>query len=265
MAFSMDGSLQSRFLLASLQLHHVLQETGQSNMREALKTLPTTTDEAFDTMLERIEARGPISAKNAFRTLTWCYYAQRPLQMEELREALAVQDGDKELQRNENSPTSNVECCLSFITHDQSTGEVRFAHPSVQRWFKEKRQNQKLLPHGYLAETCLTYLNFGVFDVPLGDSKGIEPDDLISKYAPYRFYRYATEFWGDHTREAEQEPKVQRASLAFLEAENRRNLMLRTAARIQYKEYHNGQSSLHVAASHGLAALCHMLLDENMK
>src|SRR5271154_4503669 len=195
MAFSMDGSLQSRFLLAFLQLQHVLRETGKGNMREALKTIPSTTDEAFDKILDRIEAHGPSSAKMALRTLTWCYYARRPLKMEELCEALVVEDGDHELRRNENSPTSIVKGCLSFITHDQSTGEVRFVHPSIQRWFKEERQNQKLLPPDYLAKTCLTYLNFDVFDVPNGDSKEIEPGALIGQYnVPYRFYRYATEF-----------------------------------------------------------------------
>lgn len=239
-------------------------------MQEALKTMPSTPNEAFDKILKRIEAQGLSSAKMALRTLTWCYYARRPLNMEELRGAIVVEDGDNKMLRNENSPTSIVECCLSFIAHNHSTGEVGFVHPSVQRWFKEKQQNQKLLPPDYLAKTCLTYMTLDVFDVPLGDSKYyIEP----STYAPYhitcqhRFYRYATEFWGDHTRETQQEPSVQKASLAFLEAENCRNLMLWNAPGFMrpWGSSARGQSSLHVAASRGLAVLCHMLLDGNMK
>jgi len=255
----MDGSLRSRFLLAFLQLQHVLRETGQGNMEEALKTMPETTDEAFNKILERIEAHGRGSAKTALRTLTWCYHAQRPLKMEELREALVVEDGDNELRRNANSPTSIVDCCLSFVTHDLLTGELRFVHPSVQRWFRNEPQHQKLLPHDYVAKTCLTYLTFDVFHVPIGDSKSIE-EDLIDSY---HFYPYAACFWSDHTREVEQELTMQTASLAFLEAENSRDLMLRITARIKFERYTAGQSSLHVAASRGLAALCHVLLAGN--
>src|SRR5277367_2592683 len=223
------------------------------------------TDEAFDKILERIEALGPSSAKTALRTLTWCYYAQRPLKMEELREALAVEDGDSELPKNENSPASIVECCLSFVNHDQSTGEVRFVHPSVQRWFQNERQNQKLLPLEYIAKTCLTYLNFDVFDVPIGDAKSIAPEDLLVQFTSYHLYRYAARFWSDHTREVEQEPTMQTASLAFLEAENCRDLMLRTTSRIEHRRYIGGQSSLHVAASRELASLCHVLLAGNLR
>jgi len=259
MTFPLDACLQASFLLAFLQLQHVLRETGEGNMKRALETMPETTDDAFDKILKRIEANsGSSSRKTALRTLTWCYYAKRALKMEELREALVIEDGDNELRRNENSSTSIVECCLSFVTLDQLTGEVRFVHPSVQRWF-EIEPHRKLLPPDYVAKACLTYLKFDVFDVPISESMRISPDKSAL------FYQYAARFWSDHTREVQQEPTIQAASLAFLEAEICRDLMLRTNARVQAEEYHGGHSSLHVAASRGLDALCHLLLAENMR
>jgi len=234
-------------------------------MKEALETMPETTDDAFDKIIKRIEAHsGSSSKKTAIRTLTWCYYAQRPLKMEELREALVIEAGDHELRRNENSSASIVECCLSFVAFDPSTGEVRFVHPSVQRWFKEEPQHQKLLPPDYLANTCVTYLKFDVFDVPIDASMRLERYDLVDQSTSYRFYQYAARFWSEHTKEVEHEPTVQAASLAFLEAENCRDLMVWTNARIEYEQYRRGQSSLHVTASRGLATLCHVLLAGNI-
>ena len=226
-------------------------------MREALNELPSTPDEAFENILRRIEQQEHRAATTAKRTLTWCYYSRRPLQMDELRQALVVEDTHRALKSSGKTATSIVDCCLSFITHDQSTGGVRFIHPSVQRWFKGEPQNQKLLTHDYLAKTCLTYLNFdvfgtfGTFDVPINYS-------IIKVITPYPFLKYATRFWGDHTREAQQDPTVQKAAWALLEAENRRNLMLIVAN----DGYPKRQTALHVAASCGLAALCHSLLLE---
>jgi hypothetical protein len=264
--FSTDETLPFRFLLASLQLQHVLRAKGEDNMREALNELPSTPDEAFENILRRIEEQERHSATTAIRTLTWCYYSRRPLKMDELCQALVVEDDHHSLKSNGKSATSIVDSCLSFVTHDQSTGEVRFIHPSVQRWFNREPQNQKLLARDYLAKTCLTYLKFDVFDVPIYVSRGLSRRDLMAQYVgPYPFYRYAAQFWGDHTRETEQEPAVQRATFAFLEADNRRTIMLQTAAVLDRIRYTPGQRELHVAASNGLAAVCLKLVNGDVK
>ena len=235
-------------------------------MREALKELPSTLDDAYKNMLLRIEQQDRRSETTAIRTLTWCYYSRRPLRIDELRQALVVEDDHKSLKSKGKSATSIIDSCLSFVAHDQSTGEVGFIHPSVQRWFKCEPQNQKLLARDYLAKTCLTYLKFDVFDVPIYVSQGLEREILMAQYIdPHPFYGYAAQFWGNHTRETEQEPEVQRSSFAFLEAENHRTLMLRIDALIENLDYTSGRTALHVAASHGLAAICLELLTGDVK
>ena len=63
-------------------------------MKKALERMPTTIDDAFGNILERIgSSQGRDSARTALRTLTWVYYARRPLQMKELSEALVVPRG----------------------------------------------------------------------------------------------------------------------------------------------------------------------------
>src|SRR5271154_2675559 len=178
---SIDKTLRFRFLLASLQLQHVLRAKGDDSMRKALNERPSTPDKAFENILRRIEEQERHSATTAIRTLTWCYYSRRPLKMDELCQALVVEDGHPSLESNGKSATSVVDSCLSFVTHDRSTEEVRFIHPSVQRWFNREPQNQKLLACDYLAKTCLTYLNFNVFDVPVDFSQGLSRGYLMAQ------------------------------------------------------------------------------------
>jgi hypothetical protein len=52
---SAERGLPFRFLLASLQLEHVLLAKGPRNMRNALDKVPLTTDKAFEGILKRIE------------------------------------------------------------------------------------------------------------------------------------------------------------------------------------------------------------------
>jgi hypothetical protein len=134
-------------------------------MRNALDKVPLTTDKAFEGILKRIEEQEEGTKNTAYRALTWCYYALRPLRIFELCRFLAIEDELHERNTDRDDPSSIIDCCMSFITYNpgrihqgQSTSEVRFIHPSVQRWFEREPQHQKLLCHAYLAETCLTYL-----------------------------------------------------------------------------------------------------------
>jgi hypothetical protein len=235
-------------------------------MKAALTTIPKSTNAAFENILERIELQDTYTKTIAYRALTWCYYARRPLQMSELQAALVVEDRDSEA-RDEENATTIVDCCLSFIAHDWATGIVGFIHPSVQRWFSDEPQSLSLLQCNYLAKTCLTYLNFDVFDssidYPRYDIE--EGRALVAEYIkPYPFYRYVAQFWGDHTRAAEKDSTVQNMALAFLAAENRQILMLRSMA-ISEDKWYLPQTALGVAASRGLGALFRCLLNGNIK
>jgi hypothetical protein len=178
--------------------------------------------------------------------------------MEELRETLVVEDGDSEL-RDKEAAANVVDCCLSLIAHDLSTGEVRFIHPSVQRWFDHGPQHQKLLPHDYLAKSCLTYLAFNVFDHLCYSWLSVK-----ERVEQYKFSRYAAQFWDLHTRgEAENEPDIQRAVLSLLASENKKNSMLQLED--DYPKWFTisftkSRNLLQVLANNGLARVCKLVL-----
>jgi len=279
-----------------------------------LGKLPTTLDAAFGTILKRIEGQEIGSATTGLRTLTWVYYSRRPLFMKELCEALLVEDDDSNPRDDVISPITTIDCCLSLVTLSGQTEEVCFIHPSVQRWLDDEPQHGKLLSECYLAKTCLTYLNFDVFNktsldnddlndddpdhhnpdyhnsdhdsdsddsydsssssdssfiIPCGNSDSDSDSDsdhrdsaLLRHLNRYPFSGYASQFWHDHTRNVEENAKVQEIAFVFLQSHNKRNLMFRiTKQRYRIDHRRPKVSVLHLLASCGLATLCGILLN----
>src|SRR5271170_5570231 len=237
-------------------------------MKKALETMPMTLDDAFRRILERVESQDPMSATTALRTLTWVYYARRPLTIAELGEALVVEEGDPN--RREDAiieSISIIDCCLSLITHDQE--RVRFIHPSVPRWFDEEPQHGKL-SESYIAKTCLTYLNYDVFDSrPPGYDIGARHSFSRRYTERHVFSRYASQFWHDHARNVEDKVDVQELAFLFLGSENKRRSMLIVAQDCEPRgdrllasiDYADSLPVLHFLAARGLTTFCHILLN----
>jgi hypothetical protein len=227
-------------------------------MRQALNTIPLTPEQAFKTILARIEEQGPGAATTAIRTLSWVYFARRPLEPEELREALVVEELDNELRDPDISINNILDCCLSFVMHDVSANRISFIHPSVQRWFDEEPQRATLLTENYFAKTCLRYLRLAEFhdeDLP----------DICHTWNHHPFYRYACCFWGDHVANVEDDSEVQIAAFDLLKSTNQRDLMVRLSDWERLRIRSSRSTALHIIAANGLVGLCYILLGPRIR
>jgi hypothetical protein len=206
-----------------------MRENEQPNMRRALKTLPATPEDAYREIMNRIKNAGEHTPRTAFRTLAWIFRAARPLQMDELREALAVHEvwsEDEEIINlqyivKQYSVTGILKNCQSLVIHDTASGVVRFTHPTVQPFLA----TQDLPQVSELAMTCLTYLGFDGFNQICDNIESLE-----KRIQSYKFYQYAAQFWGAHTKgEAENSENIQQAIVKFLSSKNKRNSMFQAA------------------------------------
>jgi hypothetical protein len=77
----------SRFLLAQLYVILLRGFTNKASIREALKTLPKTLDDAYSVILDRIE-QDTNHCHLAYHLLSWLMYVRHPLSMSALRVAL---------------------------------------------------------------------------------------------------------------------------------------------------------------------------------
>jgi hypothetical protein len=81
----------SRFLMAVLQLDRILVERTTTKIRKALQLLPSRLEETYKETLLRIQSQGEPDNSLGMRVLMWISRSKRPLHVEELRHALAVE------------------------------------------------------------------------------------------------------------------------------------------------------------------------------
>lgn len=229
-------------------------------MVNALKVLPVNLDNVYEGVMDRIEGRGKYDKKLAMQILSWVFHAARPLHMEELREALSIRPGDKELDDTGFLPPETiVEACGSLVVYDESSRIVRFAHYSVQEYLGNKDLPSSI----HLANICLIYLALNGFKDPCPDQGSMK-----IRLEKYKFSEYAVRFWGLHTKgEGENSPETRHRILEIFTSETTRNSVLQME---RYKRYPRtgrdwleikGQTLLHVIAQNGLAVLCRLVLD----
>ena len=125
-------------------------------------------------------------------TLTWVCHSERPLQVNELCHALAVEIGEMDFDP-ENIPSIGtlLHCCQGLIMVDKEASTVRLIHYTVQEYLCT-HPGLFSNPHSILAETCLTYLN----SRQMKDLSPHSPPD----HQGMPFLKYSSRYWGTHAK-----------------------------------------------------------------
>ena len=146
----------------------------------------------YGATLERIKAQDEEKAKLAVTALTWICHSERPLQVDELCHALAVEIGATDFDP-ENFPSIGtlLDCCQGLITVDVEASTVRLIHYTVQEYLSS-HPGLFSKPHSILAETCLTYLNSQ-------QVKYLRPPHSLPDHWGMPFLKYSSRYWGTHT------------------------------------------------------------------
>jgi ankyrin repeat protein len=201
-----------RFLLPRLHLDHLGNQINVRKLREALDVLPSKLDETYASAMTRIQGQVPEYRDLALRTLSWISSASRPLRLEELLHALAVEPGDKGLDEDDSITESLlVTVCAGLVTLDVESSTIRLVHFTVEEYFKKTRQTWFPDADTQIARICLTYLSFDVFEKGFcGSDK--ELDDRLRQYP---LFEYAAKNWGRHLLSVIDE-NVKSIALTFL-------------------------------------------------
>ena len=181
-----------RFLLASLHIEAILRGTTVSQRRKVLKSIKggAGLGDVYDATLHMIKAQDEEKEKLAMAALTWACHSDRPLQVDELCHALAVEIGETDFD-SENVPSIGalLDYCQGLITVDEQASTVRLIHYTVQEYLCGHRGFFRK-PHSILAETCLTYLNSRQI-------KNLTPHSLPD-FQSIPFLKYSSRYWGAH-------------------------------------------------------------------
>ena len=123
--------------------------------------------------------------------LMWVSHAERPLRINELCHALAVDVEATDLDPKDIPLKDTVlGSCLGLVIVDKETSVVRLIHHTLREYLSQPW----ILPgaHKVLGETCLAYLNYD-------QVKGL-PVDSVEDYGQMPFLRYSSVYWGAHAK-----------------------------------------------------------------
>ena len=239
---------------------------------KAVGTVPMDMQSAYKEVVQRIESSQPGDKELAMKTLSWLFRAQRPLRMEELLEALALEEyePDRSLDNvleNKLMPSDLLECCKSLVVFNNSSGLVRFTHFTVQQFIE--RHIDMLPPASHLARTCLAYVAFCRSEQSIGFSNSSNPSShsiplaLTTNLQKFQLHGYAFRYCLRHIQgESENCFEVQRAFLlAFADRDTMINVW-QTVYSARQDEFPQG--ILHFMARDGLCTICTLFLNGSL-
>jgi len=167
----------------------------KSKRRGSLETLPTDLYDSFQGVIAKIrECPSASQAELGMQVLMWLHFAYRPLKLAELQHALAVEKNHTEFDADNIPPRKALlDCCLGLVKVDKETSTVRFVHYTLEEYFHKYTTAEFTNWSTSIAETCLTYLNFGKLRQHCKDFSSLKEN--MNKYA---FLSYAALYWGTY-------------------------------------------------------------------
>ena len=180
---------------------------------------------AYTEAMKRIDAQPESCRDLAKQVLSWIMFACEPLSMVEFQYACTIEDGDRQLEKEDLVDIDEIiSCCAGLVVRDQETNVIRFVHYTTKEYLD--RTWQTWLPDAQrrTTRTCVTYLLFDAFKS--GDVASSRPADLKERLRQHSFYRYAARNWGHHAREfAAGKEKLTREGKLTPDMENSSNLI----------------------------------------
>ncbi|KAF3312792.1 hypothetical protein TWF173_006825 [Orbilia oligospora] len=210
---SIAKSVQGMFLLAQLHLDSLVGKRSPRAVKNALSNLlkcSGASNQAYAEAMERIEGQIQDREELAKQALSWIVCAKRPLNTTELPHALAVKPGELEFDEENISPIEYIVfVCSGLVTIDEESKIIRLVHYTAQDYLDENQEMWFPKAQAEIAEVCVTYLRFRVFDSGPCQSNS----DFECRLKSNPLYDYAAHNWGYH---ASKIPKLPESVESFL-------------------------------------------------
>lgn len=242
--------------------------------------------EMYTRWMDRIEGQDEYDKDLAKQALALVVCSKRALTPEELRYALAIYEGDTDLNERGLCDIDDViSSCEGLIVIKQETDTVELVHYTAQEFFNAYLSNY--FPEGelYIASTCMTALNFASYTeiaeswricATFDENPTLEENAALQKiiheqFEKLPFLRYAAFFWPQHIRICGQ--KLLGPAISFVESGPRFRFLFYQAWS-QFEDYipypenksawlHDEEILLLTCAGLGLTAIYEAMLNSN--
>ncbi|KAF8247817.1 ankyrin [Wilcoxina mikolae CBS 423.85] len=250
------------FLLAELQFNSISQWTTVNKMKKALTELPDGLHESFEKTLARIKQQFSDQGELALEVLRWISHAKRPLSVDELRQALAIQPNETCFDEDDMPDQGTmIHVCMGLVIIDQQSSIIRLVHYSLQEYFQKSTDAFFCNGEAAIAMTCLTILSFEEFNEGhCNNDKHFE-----ARLQQFPLFDYAAHNWGHHARD-EKEETTREIARSFLQNQSKVSAAIQVMLSPRYKHYKYSQefrrdfTGIHVASFFGLVNAINDLL-----
>ncbi|KAI8935778.1 hypothetical protein NX059_007298 [Plenodomus lindquistii] len=261
------NAVDGMFLLARLHIESLLDKRTKAKVVLTLDNLTkgsTALEEAYKSVIVRIDGQLPEDSATAKRVLSWISYAQRPMTVQELCHALAVEQGDERLNSDNVSDVGDiVSVCAGLVTVNEENQVIHLVHYTTQKFLERIREQWNPNAQYDIATTCITYLSLKTFKSGTCST----PMEFRSRLAQNVFLDYSARFWSQHIADIQEE--VSELAMRFLQDENLVACVLQvffSLYSIDGSEHEfkpskvRGWTGLHLVASLGLVSLTRELV-----
>jgi len=192
--FRSQINIPLRFLLVALNINAILGETSLARRKKMLRevvTIGVDLDNVHDQTLRWIRKQEGDRSSLGMEVLMWVSHAERPLRIDELCHALAVEIEETDLDfENVRSQDTILGSCLGLAVVDKETSIVRLIHYTLQEYLS--RSGVFPGARRILGQTCLTYLDYD-------QVKGLSADN-VSNFEGMPFLEYSSLHWGSYAK-----------------------------------------------------------------
>jgi hypothetical protein len=256
---------KNRFLLAQFHMESLADKPNPKAIKKALEELPKGSnklDMAYEEVIKRIENRPQGLVELAKRVLSWITYTKRRLNTAELQHALAVEEGESELDtENITEIEELISICEGLVTIDRESDTIRLAHETTQQYLERILVHWVPLAETDLAKTCLTYLMFQEF----ASGVCLDDEEFEARLQKNALLDYASRNWWKHAQNSSDEI-VKQMALLFLRHDgmvsNAIQVMLDLGYRYEGYSQHGPAkvNGIYLAAYLGLKDMIEMVL-----
>ncbi|KAI1124307.1 ankyrin repeat-containing domain protein [Nemania abortiva] len=187
------------FLLATLQARQLRSASSLREVLERSHGLPEEIDGQYSMYLDRVKSQP--RSKLALKAIQWVSCAYRPLQVQELVEALSVRSGDSNLDPTGMTAVEKiVQAAGGLLVLDTDSNIIRLVHDSLRDYLYRNQSKALGMPHLSILATLATYLDFQAFDNKQGriiSENWLEIELLKSNH---KLLDYACRCWNHHLR-----------------------------------------------------------------
>ncbi|KAG8527305.1 uncharacterized protein KY384_008049 [Bacidia gigantensis] len=204
------GMTEGIFLLATLQIQSLSKQHSVDGVRNALRNPPKIVLDQYNETMDRVNDQTEEDTKLALRLISLVRYAMRPLTVDEVCHALAIQPGERSLGEVPDIDTA-LEVAVGLVRvvgHSTNTASsdptttrkqtVRLVHHTLQEYIDQRQ----LFPtfHVDLTQKCLTYLSYDDLEDWL--TAEVSEDGWAGRLS---FLEYAALNWGIHAQAVQTE------------------------------------------------------------